>query len=537
MNNFKYVTGALLAVAIFSWAMPLNAKTRDVNINTFKPSVHGADILGVLTSNMPEHLNWGVGAFLTYSHKPLTSEALNRVEVSNLFVTDFYGYLALWDRLSIGLDLPMAVVKGQGTDFVFGDIRLGLKARVIGGNGRGFGFSVAQDLTFPSASKNVLVGDELVSGTTSLIGDWSGHGWNVAINFGLRFKKPVDLFGHNTSHQMLLAAGLSAPLICGKLEAIGTMQVRTSLTKPFKSKYDNGLDLLGGLRGLAGPVGLTLVAGGGTLRGFGSPAFQITAGVEYSPKPCEKGCYVPPPDRDGDGIPDDEDECPDDPGLKEFNGCPDRDGDGIPDKDDECPDDPGLKEFNGCPDRDGDGIPDKDDACPDEPGIKKFNGCPDRDGDGIPDKDDECPDVPGVAEFKGCPPPKITVTEKKIEFEGTVFFDFEQATIKPESFPLLNALAKTMKENPQIKKVRVDGHTDSVGRDDFNLNLSQRRAAAVVDYMIAQGVEAERLASEGFGKSKPIADNATEEGRAKNRRVELTILEMAKSGDKPKGKK
>jgi outer membrane protein OmpA-like peptidoglycan-associated protein len=129
------------------------------------------------------------------------------------------------------------------------------------------------------------------------------------------------------------------------------------------------------------------------------------------------------------------------------------------------------------------------------------------------------------------------VTEKKIEFEGTVFFDFEQATIKPESFPLLNALAKTMKENPQIKKVRVDGHTDSVGADDFNLNLSQRRAAAVVDYMIAQGVEAERLASEGFGKSKPIADNATEEGRAKNRRVELTILEMAKSGDKPKGKK
>ena len=98
------------------------------------------------------------------------------------------------------------------------------------------------------------------------------------------------------------------------------------------------------------------------------------------------------------------------------------------------------------------------------------------------------------------------MTEKKIEFEGTVFFDFEQATIKPESFPLLNALAKTMKENPQIKKVRVDGHTDSVGADDFNLNLSQRRAAAVVDYMIAQGVEAERLASEGFGKSKPIAD-------------------------------
>lgn len=137
-----------------------------------------------------------------------------------------------------------------------------------------------------------------------------------------------------------------------------------------------------------------------------------------------------PKDRDEDGIPDKEDECPDDPGLVEFNGCPDRDGDkiidlrdscpdvpgiakfdGCPDRDmddiqdsmDDCPDDPGLAEFNGCPDRDGDKIMDKEDACPDQPGPRETNGCPDRDRDGVLDSEDLCPDKPGPADHKGCP--------------------------------------------------------------------------------------------------------------------------------------
>lgn len=108
-------------------------------------------------------------------------------------------------------------------------------------------------------------------------------------------------------------------------------------------------------------------------------------------------------DRDGDGIIDKEDECPDDPGLVEFDGCPDRDGDKIPDHKDACPDIPGLAEFQGCPDRDGDGIVDTLDACPDTPGDAEFDGCPDRDGDKIIDKEDACPDEPGPKETQGCP--------------------------------------------------------------------------------------------------------------------------------------
>jgi outer membrane protein OmpA-like peptidoglycan-associated protein len=507
MRRTTWTAGLLAVLAATTLVLPASARAGDVNVNTFRPSMHGGDTLGILTANMPGPWDWGAGAFLTYGHKPLSIEgpAGTRALVENLFVTDLYGYLALWDRLSIGLDVPLALVKGGDTDFVLGDIRLGLKARILGGNGRGWGFAVAQELTFPTSNKDVLAGDELVTGTTTLIGDWSGLGWSAAVNLGFRFKKAVRLGSHETGHQLLLGAGLAAPLICGKLEALGTLEARTSLTKPFDSKYDNGLDLLAGLRGWIGGVGLTLAAGGGALQGYGSPVFRIVAGVEYSPKADAKGCKVP--------------EKPSD-----------RDGDGILDRDDRCPDVPGVPEFQGCPDTDGDGVQDSEDDCPTVPGPKALKGCPDRDGDGIPDKDDDCPDVPGVPEYRGCPPPpKITVTETRIEFEGTVYFDFEQATIKPESFPLLDALAKTMQDHPRIRKVRVDGHTDSVGEDAFNLDLSRRRAAAVVTYMTGKGVAAERLASEGFGETRPIADNATDEGRAKNRRVELTILEMDKA--------
>lgn len=121
-----------------------------------------------------------------------------------------------------------------------------------------------------------------------------------------------------------------------------------------------------------------------------------------------KGC----PDRDGDGIADKDDKCPDDKGLVEFDGCPDRDGDKIIDKDDECPDEPGLAEFMGCPDRDADGTPDKYDACPDVAGPKELKGCPDKDGDGVMDKDDVCPDVAGPAENKGCPYAKLDLVDK-----------------------------------------------------------------------------------------------------------------------------
>jgi OOP family OmpA-OmpF porin len=265
--------------------------------------------------------------------------------------------------------------------------------------------------------------------------------------------------------------------------------------------------------------------------------------IEHSPK--DKCAPMTPKigDMDGDGILDNVDNCPKEPedkdGFQDEDGCPDpdNDGDGIPDVSDKCPMEPedhdGYQDEDGCPepDNDADGLSDRLDQCPNEPedkdGFQDEDGCPDPDNDkdGIPDSADACPNEFGVPP-DGCPKKYnlVVVTEKKIELKQTVYFDFNKATIKPVSFPLLNDVAQAMKDNPKIK-VEVQGHTDSVGDDNYNLKLSQKRAESVKAYVVKQGVAADRMVPKGYGENVPIADNRTKEGRDQNRRVEFVITE------------
>ena len=230
------------------------------------------------------------------------------------------------------------------------------------------------------------------------------------------------------------------------------------------------------------------------------------------------------PDTDGDGIPDHLDECPDTPGLAEFNGCPDTDGDGIPDHLDECPTVAGLAQFNGCPDTDGDGIPDHLDKCPNEAGPAANNGCPwpDRDGDGVLDKDDQCPDVAGTVANHGCPEVSVEIIKQLNEYSKTILFDLGKATIRKESYAVLQNIADIMKEYPNAR-FEIEGHTDSQGSDKLNEKLSNDRAASVKDYLTTIGMNGSKLTSIGYGESKPIATNATKEGRQQNRRVEISL--------------
>lgn len=238
-----------------------------------------------------------------------------------------------------------------------------------------------------------------------------------------------------------------------------------------------------------------------------------------------KGC----PDRDGDKIIDKDDECPDDAGLVEFMGCPDKDGDGTPDKMDNCPEIFGPKEYKGCPDKDGDGVLDKDDSCVDVPGEKDNKGCPwpDTDKDGVFDKDDACPTTPGLKELKGCPPPPpIKEAEKKILERAFESLEFASAKdiIKAVSFPSLNDLAKLLQNHKGDWKLKLSGHTDNQGDAAKNMLLSEKRSKAVKAYLVKKGVPADNILTEWFGQTMPIADNATEAGRQKNRRVEMKII-------------
>ena len=261
----------------------------------------------------------------------------------------------------------------------------------------------------------------------------------------------------------------------------------------------------------------------------------------------------PPPkpgDTDGDGYDDTVDECVEQPekynGYEDLDGCPDdpdTDGDGIVDGKDGCelvPEDvDGYLDADGCPDNDNDldGVPDTKEAkpeCVDQPedpdGFQDEDGCPDPDNDAdeVPDLDDECPMVPGVkgGARPGCPQKNtlVVVTDKEIKITQQIHFAFNKAVIRPESYPVLDAVVQVLKEYPKMM-IEVQGHTDNVGGASVNKPLSQQRADAVRKYVSDHGVPGNRLTSVGYGQDNPLVPNSDERNRALNRRVQFVRME------------
>jgi len=250
-------------------------------------------------------------------------------------------------------------------------------------------------------------------------------------------------------------------------------------------------------------------------------------------------------DRDGDGIPDNIDKCPNEPedkdGFQDEDGCPDpdNDNDGIPDALDKCPNDPedkdGFQDQDGCPDldNDGDGIPDALDKCPNEPedkdGFQDEDGCPDpdNDGDGIPDVRDKCPNEPetfnNYKDDDGCPD-EVPAEVKKFTgvIEG-INFKTGSADILSGSYVILDRAVKVLQDYPEVN-LEISGHTDNRGKADYNRDLSQRRADSVKTYFVQRGISSTRLQSIGYGPTRPIADNKTQSGRATNRRTEFRLV-------------
>ena len=241
------------------------------------------------------------------------------------------------------------------------------------------------------------------------------------------------------------------------------------------------------------------------------------AGVAVDPTGC-------PLDGDGDGVPDYQDKCPTEKGLATLEGCPDRDGDGVRDGDDACPDTPGKPELKGCPDADNDGVPDQNDKCPDTPAGTQVdaNGCPlvlDQDKDGVLDSVDKCPDTPAGARVDsvGCP---LAVDPGTLKLQVPIRFRTNSTIIERSSYPAANRIAQAMKTHPDYQ-LRIIGHADSRGTDEFNQGLSERRAEAVKTYFTKKGVEASRIITEGRGESEPAAPNTSPAGMGRNRRVEF----------------
>jgi outer membrane protein OmpA-like peptidoglycan-associated protein len=262
-----------------------------------------------------------------------------------------------------------------------------------------------------------------------------------------------------------------------------------------------------------GPFEVGAALGPGFGAGPGAADWRASFSLGYAPERA-----APPRDDDDDGVPDKVDACLELRGVPSadplLHGCPDvadRDGDAIPDENDACPTQAGEATFvrrtHGCPkpvDSDGDGVPDRTDACPREPGV------PPPDGNGCPAPP---PPPPDTARLEGA---RIVIAER-VQFEtGT-------AALLAESDAILSAVARVLRDNPQVARVEVQGHTDGTGPEALNVNLGQQRAEAVVKWLVDHGIAAPRLVARGYGATRPIADNATEGGRTRNRRVDFVV--------------
>lgn len=340
-----------------------------------------------------------------------------------------------------------------------------------------------------------------------------------------------------------------------------------SLDGMFKYQFTNGLSVLDPYATIGGgytwldTIGAGTVNGGvgvniwiGNSFGFNVQSVYKHAFEEYGLKHYQHSAGIVfrfgGKDTDNDGINDSEDACPELFGTYETKGCPDADKDGVIDSEDLCPNNFGPANMRGCPDNDGDGTPDKYDKCPKVQGKIDDDGCPfvDTDKDGIDDRKDKCPQQPGPPQNGGCPTQqqiqqaqqqalnaerqqaiernnaiKTKVTNELNSLAKAVLFNNGTSVLSLTDKNALDNISKIMLSQPNMK-FHIAGHTDSVGGTNTNLKLSEERAKRAREYLISKGVEAERLTSQGYGEAQPIADNKTKEGRLRNRRVEIFIV-------------
>lgn len=477
---------------------------------------------------------------------------------------------------------------------VAGDPRPGVMVRLHGQPDRdAFSLNLGAELWIPIGTRSDHAGDPTVRVLPKVVlagvRDWLR--WSATGGFLFRSTSQIGNLptANEVGNEVQLGGAVAYADRARRFSVGPEVQVGT-VAVHFLRVNSTSAELLGGAHyQVLDPIQVGLAAGIGLGREPGTPDFRAIARVAWAPIKSEEAPPPAPLDTDGDGIPDDRDACPRDQGRASpdprKNGCPDRDGDGVLDKDDRCPDEPAGDhpdpERPGCPikDRDGDGVPDSEDQCPDEPaGVHpdpKRPGCPlkdtavdadrdgvidaadqcpdtaagrhpdparpgcplaDRDADDVPDATDACPDQPGAPSTdpkkNGCPG-LVEVKGKQLVILEPVYFATNKDVILERSNKVLAAVAEALKAEPSIKRLAIDGHSDSRGRVAYNVELSGRRAKSVMSWLIAHGVEAERLQSQGYGPAKPVASNATAEGRAKNRRVEFTIIDAGSSALEP----
>lgn len=541
-------------------------------VNRFEPSERGSHWFVMESLDFRGNVRPAIGVVGDYQYRPLAiynPDGSRRASVVNHMLTTHVGAsLVLGETIRLAVNMPfIPYVEGEqgrlrgvtfnppSTENTVGDLRFAFDVKLFGQGEDAIAMAVGAQAWAPTGDRASYASDGTFRGAPRLLIAGSPGIFTYAVKAGvmIRGRDSIDFANAPVGHELLYGASFGVRLAERRFVVGPEFYGSTVLTNEQFKTRTTPFEVLMGARYMCS-CGLRFGAGAGPglTRGYGSPVVRVVGVIEWSPeieekkeepKPEPEPEQPKPSDRDGDGILDAEDACPDKAGVKtedrKTNGCADTDGDHIYDPVDACPDQPGIPsddpKLNGCPDpdRDQDGVPNAEDACPDVKGIKssdpKLNGCPDpdRDKDSVLNDVDACPDEPGKPDpdpkRNGCP--KAFVSAGQIKILDQVKFKTGSAEILPgkDSQEVLEAVAKVLKDHPEITKIRIEGHTDNTGTAKINTKLSGDRAANVVKWLTKNGISADRLASKGFGPDRPLDTNTTEEGRRNNRRVEFHI--------------
>lgn len=573
------LVGALVLLAAPAVGLAQSAPTLD--IQRFDPVTQKPGFTIVRDAEALDQWSFTAGLTFNYALNPFElgdAETTERTAgvVDNLFGFDLGVGFSPLDWLHIGLDLPVLQIisnspesqavfaqltGGAANTIGLGDLKISLDFHPVrqGKNGK-ISFAIVPYITVPTGTRGGLVGSGAVSagGDLALGGRWRHFKFSASAGYQFltdtspvgtvladdEFKWGVGLavpFGDGDRFEVSLEWFGGAVVLADKLAEIGA--------RPFDARHAPTELLLGfGVLPPDKPFFFKVGMGPGLDKGFGAPdlrAFATFGGIL-------RQSDTEPPDADGDGFPDPRDACPgvaeDFDGFEDEDGCPepDNDFDRILDLDDLCPNDPEdydtFEDTDGCPDPDNDAdtILDVDDACMFDPedfdGWRDEDGCPepDNDFDSFLDPVDACPNEPeiinGIDDLDGCPDEalaEVDIEINQIVILEKIYFELDKAIIRPESFKVVDSVYKVIDAFKNIHLVEVQGHTDSRASDAYNLDLSQRRAAAVVEALIERGIDPARLVPRGYGESELVVPDASSEAdHALNRRVQFVILEQ-----------
>ncbi len=553
------VTTAVVACLVAAVIAPRGADASEgFEPRQFHPMPdQSVNFFGTASAKVPDHMQWSASLMLGYGHNPLVwrNEQGERVDslVGHQTNAHLMGAVGLIDWFEIGLDLPLILTQsGSSIDGVdisgadggvgLGDLRLVPKAQLFSTREHpgdsGVAAAVLIDLHLPTGNAEHLQGGDFRAGPR-LAFDAVLQGVHLGANLGYRYRPATqvgnlqvrDTFGWNT--------GIEVP-ITDDLRATGELFGRLTTTTDQIRRRESPTEFLLGGKYRHDDLLFTLGGGAGLVNGYGTPDWRLFAGVSFAtpseepqppPEP-EPQCHIDTVEQDCEQP--DEPVCEDDVLITHAVECQDGECVHMSSKQ-PCAED------EHCGERDGQPacvpLPDcfEDADCDEPPATTCDDGvlthyvgkCLDGECEYEPQEtfcaeDEQC----GLEEGKpACVPipERVQVEEERIEINEVIHFELDSAAIDERSHDLLNEVASAMHDHPEITQVRIEGHTDDTGDRDYNVQLSEERAEAVHDYLVAAGIDDDRLHAVGLGPDEPIADNATAEGREQNRRVEFHI--------------